>query len=1117
MPHFLTLTIRSPSRAFDINDHLTFQLTPLFMDAESLFASQYSTDWTTSPISDLPVHHRSSTSSTPNLPPPTYNSSSASASVMLNTPISQASPSMSHPMSGSLDSHNPLQSFTSSELSNVFSAPLDPDTFAVLAASGMLPPPLPQPLHSNSESIRNLYAIQPSPFLSNSTPHIVDGRYPSKPSSYPHTIPNSGPQIKAKHTIISDLHVRNNLHARTPSVPNKSKHNWTPNPSTTRTPHDQFTPGYGPSYHAERTHVGLPPSLWMSPASTAPSSPGFSDSMPYNSLNGYASFDLPANGTLPSSLHHHPAAANVRVYNSPAQPSTPGLLSITTTTSTAGGPKSPIFSDLFSDDLRSPSTTTISPQDPFPSRKLSGSPDLVPTPDLPRDPAAMAKQDPLVTQVWKMYARTKATQPHAHRMENITWRMMALVLQKKKRDDKRNTTDVSSPPTNPSVNDTVVVKQESPSVPPRDLGETGRGRRIDKGKATKISVVGFDADDVDDPEDTEPMDWRELSRSRSRAPMDWRAASRSRSRPSPSNVAQDLDLSSVLLANPQTPVESTKPKQSTLPPISVSVATRGPITIHKSSQNDNPYVPFPGAHTLSPPLSTFSSPMSHPSSLPALGLHGFSHLPQDPPPTFPRHVRKTSFDHTVTKDGILAGVQGRHQVNGKPRSPGNIAGTKRVADGPHIESMLRGDILHGMSDLDTGIGTSSYDHDTNTGFPSGSFNFSVNSVNYDAYFDMNRATGTTNVTSSFSPPPSSIPLHVRDKSTSSYQLRGRTPPQINSEGLSAAAVAASAAVAEGYAQLGLAGGLDDYSHVLNFYSFSEHTPATNASIGGHLSSSGSYDNMQIPYTHVDPTQISPPSGDIDGTGVGSVGSQQSYHNTSPSSDGWGIGSGHTSTGASPEPYNGSAASTPPSIEGVTSGSSGSGTTSARHPTRKIVTSKRVAQEAQRRKSVSSANGPMPGTSKLSEGTMDSNSGSGKGANEETDTSVTVCRNCQTTNTPLWRRDPEGQPLCNACGLFYKLHGVVRPQSLKTDVIKKRNRTNGTPHSSTTRKGSLSSKVPPTTRPRSSTTTGAPSSTVGTRLSPGTRATNNVTAISNAAMKRQRRSSVSVSGRKEDES
>jgi len=52
---------------------------------------------------------------------------------------------------------------------------------------------------------------------------------------------------------------------------------------------------------------------------------------------------------------------------------------------------------------------------------------------------------------------------------------------------------------------------------------------------------------------------------------------------------------------------------------------------------------------------------------------------------------------------------------------------------------------------------------------------------------------------------------------------------------------------------------------------------------------------------------------------------------------------------------------------------------------------------------------------------------------------TTCSNCFTQTTPLWRRNAEGHPLCNACGLFLKLHGVVRPLSLKTDVIKKRNR------------------------------------------------------------------------------
>ncbi|CAO3609065.1 unnamed protein product [Mucor hiemalis] len=63
------------------------------------------------------------------------------------------------------------------------------------------------------------------------------------------------------------------------------------------------------------------------------------------------------------------------------------------------------------------------------------------------------------------------------------------------------------------------------------------------------------------------------------------------------------------------------------------------------------------------------------------------------------------------------------------------------------------------------------------------------------------------------------------------------------------------------------------------------------------------------------------------------------------------------------------------------------------------------------------------------------------------TSATKCSNCRTTNTPLWRRNPQGNPLCNACGLFLKLHGTVRPLSLKTDVIKKRNRSG--PHKDST--------------------------------------------------------------------
>lgn len=38
----------------------------------------------------------------------------------------------------------------------------------------------------------------------------------------------------------------------------------------------------------------------------------------------------------------------------------------------------------------------------------------------------------------------------------------------------------------------------------------------------------------------------------------------------------------------------------------------------------------------------------------------------------------------------------------------------------------------------------------------------------------------------------------------------------------------------------------------------------------------------------------------------------------------------------------------------------------------------------------------------------------------------ICENCFTTTTPLWRKTSDNRLLCNACGLFFKLHGVIRP-------------------------------------------------------------------------------------------
>jgi len=109
---------------------------------------------------------------------------------------------------------------------------------------------------------------------------------------------------------------------------------------------------------------------------------------------------------------------------------------------------------------------------------------------------------------------------------------------------------------------------------------------------------------------------------------------------------------------------------------------------------------------------------------------------------------------------------------------------------------------------------------------------------------------------------------------------------------------------------------------------------------------------------------------------------------------------------------------------------------------------------------------------------------------------TTCTNCFTQTTPLWRRNPEGHPLCNACGLFLKLHGVVRPLSLKTDVIKKRNRGSGSTMPSTgasstrgskksSRKNSIvQTPVATPTSAKAATDSESPKSTAGSVTSVG---------------------------------
>lgn len=52
-------------------------------------------------------------------------------------------------------------------------------------------------------------------------------------------------------------------------------------------------------------------------------------------------------------------------------------------------------------------------------------------------------------------------------------------------------------------------------------------------------------------------------------------------------------------------------------------------------------------------------------------------------------------------------------------------------------------------------------------------------------------------------------------------------------------------------------------------------------------------------------------------------------------------------------------------------------------------------------------------------------------------SISKCSNCSTIKTTAWRRDLEGKLVCNACGLYYRLHRTHRPVHMRKDFIQQR--------------------------------------------------------------------------------
>lgn len=225
------------------------------------------------------------------------------------------------------------------------------------------------------------------------------------------------------------------------------------------------------SYSGEHSNIGLPPSLWMSPVSS-------SNSTSCGVLN------IPSIPTLPDSSSHRS-----NVVQSPISPVSASVDS-----------KSSLLTEIFSDELFPSHSASLSPNatTPFTSPRVTGSP-VLQSGDLDADPDKLAKEDPLAAQIWKMYTKTKASLPHAQRMENLTWRMMALALKKRKEDDGNKLSERDNVL---SIKGSNVSSAQEPE-PQHENGEPGqRGRRVDKGKA-RVRVVGFEGTSDEGIEETE--------------------------------------------------------------------------------------------------------------------------------------------------------------------------------------------------------------------------------------------------------------------------------------------------------------------------------------------------------------------------------------------------------------------------------------------------------------------------------------------------------------------------------------------------------------------------------------------------------------------------------------
>ena len=499
------------------------------------------------------------------------------------------------------------------------------------------------------------------------------------------------------------------------------------------------------------------------------------------------------------------------------------------------------------------------------------------------------------------------------------------------------------------------------------------------------------------------MDWRGVSRSRSRIAMDWRAQSRSRSRSAlagmsyPLNIGPEAHASHILeqdeepaLAHPsallghsmpalpthwaevglrssQSQLLGQDPQSELSPPQTSTTDEAGlrksePFNFDQAVRTAASYDmlantslsdarPRPMQHLPMSLASGSESGKKKAAGLPGIAGPGlYSETEENFHPHYgylPRRVRKTSFDHTVRPD---------ESKNMPP--PANPR--KRQAEAsPHRN--LNNPMIDGES-----------------GFPSTSFSFTFPQA-YDNFFDLAAASSNTPAAAANQTSPEALEL-VGDDVGSEWMSR---PAMTVPSAFSSPAYSVDASTQMTAMQSTTGDSPFDFQQLMHLY--------LNAN------------SAASPFTHINPSQV------LGGLSA----ADPSSHTASPAS-------------VAPTPAAGNIRPLPKSfsskIEESVSHPPLPPTRSNSSPNLQVLKMQamtpvkghgRNASTSSTMAKKGSGNKSRPGTPN-SESTSD---GAGGSILMTADNS-TICTNCQTTNTPLWRRDPEGQPLCNACGLFY---------------------------------------------------------------------------------------------------